>query len=217
MTGTYKILDRYRSTTFILVLLLVFYLFDLFFIYFFPSNLIFRHTLLSVNTANPSLIDIFLTSFMQNDTYHLFRNMILVAVFGPYVEDRVGSLDTIIIFTFSAFMGLVMYTAHVELLWDAQSVVRGSSGGTIAFAGIGISVIIDNITSINWTLSSIISSIIIIHIELSKVLADPGLVSSTYPVMSAHVGGLISGYILIMIINRNGRYKSESSGRYEKL
>lgn len=217
MTVTYKILDRYRSTTFILVLLLVFYLFDLFFIYFFPSNLIFRHTLLSVNTANPSLIDIFLTSFMQNDTYHLFRNMILVAVFGPYVEDRVGSLDTIIIFTFSAFMGLVMYTAHVELLWDAQSVVRGSSGGTIAFAGIGISVIIDNITSINWTLSSIISSIIIIHIELSKVLADPGLVSSTYPVMSAHVGGLISGYILIMIINRNGRYKSESSGRYEKL
>lgn len=217
MIGIYDIVNRYRTTTFILGSLLVFHLFDLFFIYFFPENLIYRHTLLSVNTANPSLIDILLTSFMQNGSYHLFRNMILVAVFGPYVEDRIGGIDTIIVFIFSASMGLIMYTIHVDLLWDAQSVVRGSSGGTIAFAGIGLSVIIDNMTDINWTLSSIISLIIIIHIELLKVLADPSIFSSSYPVMSAHVGGLIFGYILIIIINREGRYKSESSGRYDKL
>jgi membrane associated rhomboid family serine protease len=143
--------------------------------------------------------------------------MILVAVFGPYVEDRIGGIDTIIVFVFSASMGLIMYTVHIDLLWDAQSVVRGSSGGTIAFAGIGISVIIDNMTDINWTLSSIISLIIIIHFELLKVIGDPSIFSSSYPVMSAHVGGLIFGYILIIIINREGRYKSESSGRYDKL
>lgn len=217
MTLISKVVRNYKSTTFILASVLLLYIFDMFFIYFYPENLIYRHTILSVNTAKPSFVDIILTSFMQNDSYHLFRNMILVAIFGPYVEDRVGSLDTILIFIFSASMGLIMYTIHVDLLWEAQSVVRGSSGGTIAFAGIGLSVIIDNITDVNWILCSIIATIVVIHIELLKVIAEPSFVSSTFPVMSAHVGGLIFGYILIIILNRKRKYKTESSGRYDTL
>ena len=160
-----------------------------------------------------------LTSFMQNDSYHLFRNMILIALFGPFVEDRIGSKNSIILFIFSASAGLLLYTIHFELLRSAESVVRGSSGGTIAFAGIGISLIINNMTNIDWFIASAISVIFVTHIELIKVVTDTSFVSSAYPVMTAHVGGLISGYLFLLLLSyvtKNNILK-KSDGRYNKI
>lgn len=218
MLGIEKIVKKYYATSLIIGLMLLFYLLDIFFIYLFPENLIYRHTILSVNTANPSFIDILLTSFMQNNSYHLFRNMILVAIFGPFVEDKIGHINSIGLFIFSASSGLILYILHFQFLRTADSVVRGSSGATIAFAGIGISIIINNITNINWIISSIIALVIVVHIELMKVILEPSIVSSAYPVMTAHVGGLIFGYIFIVLLSYLQKNSfNNNNGRYDKI
>lgn len=218
MLGIEKIAKKYYATSLIIGLMLLFYLLDIFFIYLFPENLIYRHTILSVNTANPSFIDILLTSFMQNNSYHLFRNMILVAIFGPFVEDKIGHINSIGLFIFSAASGLVLYVLHFQFLRTADSVVRGSSGATIAFAGIGISIIINNFTNINWVISSIIALVIVVHIELMKVILDPSIVSSAYPVMTAHVGGLVFGYIFIVLLSYIQKNSfNNNDGRYDKI
>lgn len=217
MLGIEKIVKKYYATSLIIGLMLLFYLLDIFFIYLFPENLIYRHTILSVNTANPSFIDILLTSFMQNNSYHLFRNMILVAIFGPFVEDKIGHINSIGLFIFSASSGLILYILHFQFLRTADSVVRGSSGATIAFAGIGISIIINNITNINWIISSIIALVIVVHIELMKVILEPSIVSSAYPVMTAHVGGLIFGYIFIVLLSYLQKNSFNNNGRYDKI
>lgn len=218
MLGLKKIIKRYYSTSLIIGLMLFFYLLDVFFIYLFPENLIYRHTILSVNTSNPSFIDILLTSFMQNNSYHLFRNMILVAIFGPLIEDKIGAINSMGLFIFSASSGLVLYVLHFQLFRTVDSVVRGSSGATIAFAGIGISIIINNFTNINWLISSIIALVIVTHIELMKVILDPSIVSSAYPVMTAHVGGLVFGYIFIVLISYIQKNSfNNNNGRYDKI
>jgi membrane associated rhomboid family serine protease len=142
--------------------------------------------------------------FLHGDIIHLTSNMLFLWVFGDNVEDAMGHLKFVI---FYLICGLVAGVVHAATLTDSRVPLIGASGavaGVIAaylmlYPKVRVWVLVFRIIPLRIPAWTVIGSWI--AIQLVMVFAPPGNGPTAW---WAHIGGLIAGALLIVVMRRPG-------------
>tara|TARA_R100001129_G_scaffold34587_5_gene23490 strand:+ start:1501 stop:2298 length:798 start_codon:yes stop_codon:yes gene_type:complete len=142
-------------------------------------------------------------SFLHADFLHLASNMLFLWVFGDNVEDALGHVKFLVFYLASAAAGAF---AHQLVLPTSNGPLIGASG---AVAGVVAAYLILHPRVRVWILvlgriplplPAFIPLLFWIGLQFYMVLADPdGQVS-----WATHVGGIIAGAVLVVILKRRG-------------
>lgn len=152
----------------------------------------------------PEKATLFTYAFVHGDWMHLFGNMLFVWVFGDNVEDAVGHWKFLAFYLLSAAGGAV---AHMLIAPASEVPLIGASG---AVSGIVAAYLMLHPKVRIWVLvlggiPLPISAMWVlgfwIAVQVINVLAaDPGSEIAWW----AHIGGLVTGAALIMVMRRPG-------------
>ncbi|MCC2110524.1 MAG: rhomboid family intramembrane serine protease [Hyphomicrobiales bacterium] len=152
----------------------------------------------------PEEITLVSYAFMHGDIWHLGGNMLFLWVFGDNVEDAVGHFRFLIFYLLCAIGGALV---HIAVMPESQSPLIGASGATagivaaylllhphvrlwvLAFGRFPIPI------SALWALSA---WIIMQFIAIATSDAEDAVA------WWAHVGGIVTGAVLILIMRRRG-------------
>jgi membrane associated rhomboid family serine protease len=142
--------------------------------------------------------------FMHGDIVHLASNMLFLWVFGDNVEDAMGHTKFVL---FYLVCGMAAGLAHAVALADSRVPLIGASG---AVAGVIAAYVILHPYVRVWVLAFRIIPLRIpawsvlgtwIAIQIVMVLAPPGKGPTAW---WAHVGGLVMGALLVLVLRRPG-------------
>lgn len=142
-------------------------------------------------------------SFLHGNLLHLGSNMIFLWVFGDNVEDAMGHIKFLIFYLACAAAGAF---THALLLPDSESPLIGASG---AVAGIVAAYLMLHPKVRVWVLvfgriplplPAFIPLLFWVILQFFMVVTDLGGEVS----WGAHVGGIISGAVLVLIFRRSG-------------
>ncbi|MCW5716196.1 MAG: rhomboid family intramembrane serine protease [Bauldia sp.] len=142
-------------------------------------------------------------SVLHADFWHLFGNMLFLWVFGDNVEDALGHIRFVVFYLLCAMAG---GAAHI--LWDPDSVDRliGASGGV---AGIVAAYLVLHPRVRVWVLVLgkvplrlpafwIIGAWIVFQVAWALIEGDIAVA------WWAHVGGIVAGVVLVLILRKPG-------------
>ena len=162
--------------------------------------------------AVPAYMTIFSSMFMHGGWMHLIMNMLFIWVFADNIEDNLGSRNFII---FYILCGIGAAMAHVLMDTHSQIPVIGASG---AISGVLGAYIINHPKARILVLIPFFF-IIIIKIRALYVLGYWFVLQfiNSYTVSSqgggvayaAHIGGFVSGLILILFFNKKTKRKTK--------
>ena len=162
--------------------------------------------------AVPAYVTIFSSMFMHGGWMHLIMNMLFIWVFADNIEDNLGSRNFII---FYILCGIGAAMAHVLMDTHSQIPVIGASG---AISGVLGAYIINHPKARILVLIPFFF-IIIIKIRALYVLGYWFVLQfiNSYTVSSqgggvayaAHIGGFVSGLILILFFNKKTKRKTK--------
>ena len=162
--------------------------------------------------AVPAYMTIFSSMFMHGGWMHLIMNMLFIWVFADNIEDNLGSRNFII---FYILCGIGAAMAHVLMDTHSQIPVIGASG---AISGVLGAYIINHPKARILVLIPFFF-IIIIKIRALYVLGYWFALQfiNSYTVSSqgggvayaAHIGGFVSGLILILFFNKKTKRKTK--------
>lgn len=142
-------------------------------------------------------------SFLHGNLLHLGSNMIFLWVFGDNVEDAMGHFRFLVFYFLCAAAGAFV---HGMLLPDSEGPLIGASG---AVAGIiaaylmlhpRVRVWVLVLGRIPLPLPAFIPLLFWIGMQFFMVLTDLGGEVS----WGAHIGGIIAGTILVLVLRRSG-------------
>lgn len=130
----------------------------------------------------------FLTcGFVHGGILHLFSNMYSLYVLGNYVERRYGSLKYLAILFISVFCGSLS-----QAILSENTILVGLSGGLY---GLMVFFILDLIKTRHVPLQTFLPLIVI----------NVGINFMSKTAFVAHIGGMITGYLMYLIFNRENR------------
>ena len=130
----------------------------------------------------------FLTcGFVHGGILHLFSNMYSLYVLGNYVERRYGSLKYLAILFISVFCGSLS-----QAILSENTILVGLSGGLY---GLMVFFILDLIKTRHVPLQTF----------LPLVVINVGINFMSKTAFVAHIGGMITGYLMYLIFNRENR------------
>ena len=162
--------------------------------------------------AVPAYMTIFSSMFMHGGWMHLIMNMLFIWVFADNIEDNLGPRNFII---FYILCGIGAAMAHVLMDTHSQIPVIGASG---AISGVLGAYIINHPKARILVLIPFFF-IIIIKIRALYVLGYWFVLQfiNSYTVSSqgggvayaAHIGGFVSGMILILFFNKKTKRKTK--------
>ncbi|KAB2911818.1 MAG: rhomboid family intramembrane serine protease [Hyphomicrobiaceae bacterium] len=141
--------------------------------------------------------------FLHGDIFHLASNMIFLWVFGDNVEDAMGHLKFLV---FYVLCGIAAGLTHTLMLPDSKLPLIGASG---AVAGVIAAYLILHPRVLVWVLAF---RIIPLRISAAWVLGVWVVTQIVMVVVNqadqvawwAHIGGMITGAILIVFMRRPG-------------
>ena len=136
---------------------------------------------------------IFTSMFMHFGISHLLNNMVLLGALGWNLELEVGKVRFVIIYLISGIGGNVLSLYH-GLSTETYAVSAGASGAIFGLMGALLYVVIAN----RGRLGRLSGNGLLFMVALSLYF---GLTSSGVDNW-AHIGGLISGFILAVILYR---------------
>jgi len=151
----------------------------------------------------PEWATIVTSAFLHADFWHLFGNMLFLWVFGDNVEDALGHIRFVVFYLLCAMAGGV---AHI--LWDpvSQAPLLGASGGV---AGIVAAYLVLHPRVRVWVLVLgkiplrlpafwIIGAWIVFQVAWALIEGDIAVA------WWAHVGGIVAGVVLVLILRKPG-------------
>lgn len=154
-------------------------------------------------TAVPEWATLLTSAFLHADFWHLFGNMLFLWVFGDNVEDALGHIRFVVFYLLCAMAG---GAAHI--LWDPDSVapLLGASGGV---AGIVAAYLVLHPRVRVWVLVLgkiplrlpafwIIGAWIVFQVAWAVIEGD------VIVAWWAHVGGIVAGVVLVLILRKPG-------------
>jgi membrane associated rhomboid family serine protease len=160
-------------------------------------------------------------AFLHADIFHLGGNMLFLWVFGDNVEDAFGHVKFLIFYLLCAAAGAYL---HSIILADSQAPLIGASG---AVAGVVSAYLILHPRVKLWVLVLMRIPLRIpawIPLLLWVVMQFMMLFVASQDAISwpAHVGGIIAGAILVLLLRRRGvplfdKNLNESEARTEAL
>lgn len=153
--------------------------------------------------AIPERVTLFSYMFLHGDGMHLLGNMLFLWVFGDNVEDAMGHLRYLI---FYIACGLAAGLVHALMMPDSQDALIGASGavsGVIAaylmlHPRVRVWVLALKFIPLRITAAWVLGLWIAFQIVMLFV-PDAGATA-----WWAHIGGLIAGALLILVLRRPG-------------
>ncbi|MDO4615186.1 MAG: rhomboid family intramembrane serine protease [Lachnospiraceae bacterium] len=134
--------------------------------------------------------------FLHSGMRHLTNNMLLLGVIGTPLERQTGKLRFLLIyFGGGIFGGLMQY--RMQLAESRNAVSIGASGAVCAAAGAMVWVVIAHRGRVE-------------QISLQKMLVMIAFMiyfgfTTEHVANAAHIGGLISGFLICMVFYRSGK------------
>ena len=137
--------------------------------------------------------------FMHASVEHIFNNMICLLALGAYVEHDLGHIPYFIMYMLSGIFGNV-----VSVMWDAiigeYSMSVGASGAVFGVTGAVIAILFFGRKNLKLKKSTIIPRLLaVIAIDLYGGYIDNTINGA------AHIGGLLGGLIITVLITLIGR------------
>lgn len=146
----------------------------------------------------------FTAMFLHADMEHILSNMLVLYILGEIVERAMGHTKYFIIYIFSGIGGSISSLYLNYLLGDTVSSL-GASGAVFGMIGALLFILIRN----KGKMETMSIGRVLFYIGASIYL---GLRSSNVDNM-AHLGGLISGFILAILLYRKKEDMKEAKGR----
>lgn len=134
--------------------------------------------------------------FLHFGIQHLLNNMVMLGALGWNLEREIGKVRFLIIYFISGIAGNIL-SMYLNIIHDVQVVSAGASGAIFGLMGALVYVVIAN----RGRLGRLSGRGMLILVFLSLYF---GLTSSGVDNW-AHIGGLISGFILAVILYRRKR------------
>ena len=145
---------------------------------------------------------LFTSMFLHFGMEHLANNMLVLFVLGSRTERVVGKIRFLIIYFAGGFIGNVV-SVWIEMKSGNFAVSAGASGAIFAVMGAMIYIVIRNR---GW-LGDLSAKQILIMAAFSLYF---GFTSSGVD-NAAHVGGLLAGFLIAVILYHPGRFRAEAS------
>jgi rhomboid protease GluP len=126
-------------------------------------------------------------TFLHGGIIHITTNMIGLIFFGLILEMRLGKIRFLLSYLFTGITASL-----VSIWWNPSIVSVGASGAIFGLSGIFLALLVSKFYDENFTKSFLIGTLIFIGYNLLYGLT--GNIDN-----AAHIGGLISGFILGLI------------------
>ena len=153
---------------------------------------------------------LFTACFLHFGFYHLISNMFSLFLLGTVIEKAYGKLRYIIIYVVAGIAGNVL-TYAVESATGDYAVSAGASGAILGLMGAFL------VLALSGKYQVASTGRVILAIVVSIV---PGLQDTNIGIL-AHVGGLIGGFVIALILfptlRRRGKNKPKESYQDKKV
>lgn len=150
---------------------------------------------------------LFTAMFLHFGVNHLFSNMLVLFFLGDNLERAVGHVKYLVIYLLSGLCGAV-FSMYMMIRTDDPAVSAGASGAIFGMIGALVYIVIIN--------KGRLEDITIKRLGLMVILSlYMGYTSAGVDNM-AHVGGLVSGFILSALLYRKDRGKQKYKDRIQK-
>jgi rhomboid protease GluP len=126
-------------------------------------------------------------TFLHGGIMHILTNMIGLIFLGVILEMRLGKIRFLLSYL---FIGVV--ASLVSIWWNQSIVSVGASGAIFGLSGIFLALLVSKFYDENFTKSFLIGTLVFIGYNLLYGLTG-GIDNA------AHIGGLVSGFILGLI------------------
>lgn len=146
--------------------------------------------------------------FLHFGITHLLNNMLMLGALGWNLELETGKIRFLIIYFVSGIAGNVVSLIHNSILGE-YVVSAGASGAVFGLMGALLYVVIAN----KGKLGSISGRGMLFMVALSLYFG----LTSTGVDNAAHIGGLLTGFLLSVILYRRKKYKASCFKREELL
>ncbi len=154
-------------------------------------------------TVVPEWATLVTSAFLHADFWHLFGNMLFLWVFGDNVEDALGHIRFVVFYLLCAMAG---GAAHI--LWDPDSVapLLGASGGVAGIVSaylvlhprVRVWVLVLGKVPLRLPAFWIIGAWIVFQVAYALIEGDIAVA------WWAHVGGIVAGVVLVLILRKPG-------------
>lgn len=156
--------------------------------------------------AIPERVTLLSYMFFHGDVMHLLGNMLFLWVFGDNVEDELGHGRFLI---FYLACGAAAALAHATMIPDSDDALIGASGavsGVIAaylmlHPKVGIWVLVAKFIPLKITAAWALGAWILFQFFMALMPVEDELIPTAW---WAHIGGLIAGAVLIIVMRRPG-------------
>lgn len=150
---------------------------------------------------------LFSSIFLHYDINHLFSNMILLFFLGRIIEKYIGHIVYFIVYILSGVVGNM-----ISGLWDVMtkqySISVGASGAVFGLTGVLLVLVVfhkGKLEQIKWQ-----GVVLMIILSVYNGFVVDNINNA------AHIGGLITGIIITVLILLTGRIKSAKQARRYK-
>lgn len=156
--------------------------------------------------AIPERLTLLSYMFFHGDVMHLLGNMLFLWVFGDNVEDELGHARYLF---FYLACGVAAALMHALMLPDSPDALIGASGavsGVIAaylmlHPKVGIWVLVAKFIPLKITAAWALGAWIVFQLVMAVLPQEGELVPTAW---WAHIGGLIAGAVLVVLMRRPG-------------
>ncbi len=134
--------------------------------------------------------------FLHFGIQHLMNNMVMLGALGWNLEREIGKIRFLVIYFVSGIAGNIV-SMYLNLIHDEQVISAGASGAIFGLMGALIYVVIANRGRLGRLSGR--GMMILVFLSLYFGLTSRGVDNW------AHIGGLVSGFILALILYRRKR------------
>ncbi len=142
----------------------------------------------------------FTSMFMHSGISHLFNNMLVLFFIGDNLERAVGRIKYLIIYLGSGLIGGIVSQIYYYQTTSNIVLCVGASGAIFGVVGALIYILIVN----KGRAEDLTLTRILIFVGLSIYMG----ITSTGVSVSAHIGGLVGGFILAALLYRKRGYRT---------
>ena len=138
---------------------------------------------------------LFTAMFLHFDIEHLANNMVMLVAVGRYIEYGMGTFKFLILYLCSGVLGNAL-SFVMDLHGDLNTVSAGASGAVFGLVGALLAMAIKNKGRIEGL--GIRQILLMIALSLVSGFTSAGVDNT------AHVGGLVAGLLIGLVIYRTG-------------
>jgi len=134
--------------------------------------------------------------FMHFSLIHLASNMIVLIYIGSMIESKLGKWNYLLLYLFTGICA-----SMISVIWHTNSIGGGASGAIFGLFGILLALLSTDFYENNARRALLISTGVFVAINIIQFNSQVD--------HAAHIGGLLSGYVMGLVAYWGLKYKKE--------